>query len=354
MAPMMRVVFICQIVDESDPVHASTVTWLKVLARKSQVEHVSVIALRKGVFTLPENVSVRAIKSEHRFSTLMRFYQEILRLRPRNIDSFFIYQGGPYPLLLLPFKLFLGKPIFQWKAHPHITPMMKFYARFCNNIVFTSTRNAFPLNISTIKVIGQGVDTTRFCIKPTKKTGDLVTVGRVAPAKRLDVMLRALAHCNHHYASSCRLDIYGPTLEGDRNYRKYLESLIRELDLSSCVFFRGSVLHDRLPEILNSYRLFLNFSATALDRSVVEAMACGLPVISTNPCVEEVVSQNLKTKLVVPAGDLLKQAKAIRHLLSLGNKSLTQIGQTLRHTVVREHGIEALTDKIVAEMGVHQ
>jgi glycosyltransferase involved in cell wall biosynthesis len=346
----MKLVFVCQVVDENDPVQASTVRWLESFAKKSEVDQISVIALRKGNFTLPDNVSVCAIKSKTRLCTLMRFYREILRLSPQTVDSFFIYQGGPYPLLLLPFRLFLGKPVYQWKAHPYIGLMMRFYARFCDTKVFTSTRNAFPLSLSKIKVVGQGVDTTKFRIRDAKKTGDLVTVGRVAPVKGLDLMLRDLKHCKRYYQSHYRLDIYGPTLEKDREYREYLESLIKGLNLLDLVSFRGKVRNERLPEILNSYRLFLNYCGGALGRSVVEAMACGLPVISTNRCVEEIIPHNLRSNLIVPREDLLKQAEAIHHHLSMDEVSLTEIGKTLRSVAVQSHNIETLVEKIIAEM----
>ena len=181
----MKVVFICQTVDLHDPILAVTVSWIKALASQPQVESVGVIALRKGTYSLPDNVTVHVIKARSRLVTLVRFYQEVLRTELRDADCFFIYQGGPYPLLLLPLKLLMGKPIYQWKAHPHISSMMRFYARFCDTKVFTATKNSFPADLSNVKVVGQGLDTAEFCIKPLQKTDDLLTVGRIAPVKRL-------------------------------------------------------------------------------------------------------------------------------------------------------------------------
>lgn len=346
----MRVVFICQAVNQRDPIQATTVRWIKALAGKPQVEAVTVIALRKGRFTLPDNVTVCAIKGTNRLITLTRFYKEMLRAVLRKTDCFFVYQGGPYPALLLPFKLITGKPIYQWKAHPYVSLMMRFYARFCDTKVFTSTQNAFPLNLPNIRVVGQGVDTAEFRLKHVIKTGDLVTVGRISPVKRLDRMIRAVARCNCRYGTSYRLDIYGPTLEKDREYREGLEALISELNLSAMVSFRGIAPQDQLPDILNRYQLFLNFSETALDRAVVEAMACGLPVISANPCVEEILPLELRDLLTLPEEDMDMQAERIHRLLSLDDVRLAETGRTLREVVVRDHSVEALFDKILAEM----
>jgi glycosyltransferase involved in cell wall biosynthesis len=346
----MRLVFICQVVDQNDPILASTVRWIDEFAKKPQVEQVTVITLRKGTFALPSNVEVHAIKGRNRLVTLVRFYEQVLRSVARGVDGFFIHMGGPYPVLLLPFRLLMGKPIYHWKTHPYISPMMRFYARVCDTKVFTATRNSFPLPLPNVRVVGHGIDTAQFCIEPSPKTGDLVTVGRIAPVKRLDAMLKALAQCNHRYGTLYRLDIYGPTLKMNDEYEQYLRALVEQLNLSAFVSFRGAVPQHQLPEILNRYRLFLSFSKTALDKSVVEAMACGLPVISTNPCVEEILPEHLRPLLMVPAADMDNQAQTIHHLLSSDDRQLSEIGQALRNVAVRDHSVTFLIDKILTEM----
>jgi len=346
----MKVVFICQTVDRHDPILAVTVSWIKALASQPQVESVGVIALRKGTYSPPDNVTVHVIKARSRLVTLVRFYQKVLSADLRKTDCFFIHQGGPYPVLLLPLKLLMGKPIYQWKTHPHISPMMRFCARFCDAKVFTATKKSFPADLPNVKVVGHGIDTDEFCIRRKHKTDDLVTVGRIAPVKRLDVAIKALARCNRRYGTFYRLNVYGPTLEKDREYREYLDALVKELELSEMVFFRGAVLQHELPNILNRCSLFLHFSRTALDKAVAEAMACGLPIISSNLIVKEILPEELRALLIVPEEDIDKQAEQIHHVLSLDEGRLLDIGETLRTLVVRDHSLTALFDKILAEM----
>jgi glycosyltransferase involved in cell wall biosynthesis len=346
----MRLVFICQTVDQDDPILASTIRWIEEFANRPQIEQMTVITLRKGRFALSDNVQVHAIKGKTRLVTLARFYKKILGAVTGGVDGFFIHMGGPYPLLLLPFRLLMGKPIYHWKTHPYVSPMMRFSARFCDTKVFTATRNSFPLPLPNVRVVGHGIDTAVFHIKPLPKTGDLVTVGRIAPSKQLDVMLKALAQCNHRYGTSYRLDIYGPTLKMNDEYGEYLRALVEQLDLSSSVSFRGAVPQYQLPEILNHYRLFLSFSKTALDKSVVEAMACGLPLISTNPCVEEILPEHLRPLLLVPVADMDNQAQRIHRLLSSDDRQLSEISQALRNVVIRDHSVTSLIDKILVEM----
>jgi glycosyltransferase involved in cell wall biosynthesis len=346
----MRLVFICQTVDQDDPILASTVRWIEEFAQRPQIEQMTVITLRKGKFALPDNVQVHAIKGKTRLVTLVRFYKEVLGAVTGGVDSFFVHMGGPYPVLLMPFRLLMRKPIYQWKTHPHINPVMRFSACFCDTKVFTATRSSFPLPLPKVRVVGHGIDTTQFGIQPLPKTGDLVTVGRVAPVKRLDVVLRALAQCNQRYGTSYQLDVYGPILEMDREYGDHLKALVKQLNLSTLISFRGSVPHHQLPEILNRHRVFLSFSQTALDKSALEAMACGLPVISTNPCVEEILPEHLRPRLIVPEADVDNQAQSIHQLLSLDDDTLSKIGQAMRNVAVQDHSVISLIGKILAEM----
>ncbi|MFH0792168.1 MAG: hypothetical protein V1905_03075, partial [bacterium] len=132
---MNNIIFICQAVDKNDTLLASTIGWIREFAQRPEIGRITVLALRVGdpvrnkppqggcrtasqggFLTGPENVEVIKIKGANRLVTILNFYKEVLR-RLKNIDWFFIYQGGHYPLLLLPFRL-LGKPVYHWKAHP--------------------------------------------------------------------------------------------------------------------------------------------------------------------------------------------------------------------------------------------
>ena len=139
----MRIVFICQTVDERGPTQAGTIRWLAEFAARPEVDSITVIALRKGTFNLPSHVDVRAIGGGSRLTTVLRLYREVVRSAWAGLDLFFVYQSGPYPWLLLPFRLILRKPVYQWMAHPAVSPMMRFNARFADRKVFTSTSRAF-------------------------------------------------------------------------------------------------------------------------------------------------------------------------------------------------------------------
>jgi len=345
---MAQVIFICQAVDETDPILAGTIDWLTEFANQPSVKQLTVLTLRKGSFVLPANVEVCLIKGRNRLATIFNFYREIGR-RLVETDYFFIYMGGHYPLLLWPVRLFWKRPVYQWKAHPYISPLMRFYAYCCVTKIFTSTPSAFPLPLAKVKVVGQGIDTAKFKPLNLSQSGDWLIVGRVAPVKQLEKALRLLAFYNQRYGAQHRLAIYGPVAPSEIDYKAELDELVRKLDLAGLVEFRGAVFHQAMPAVLNQHRLFLSFNSGALDRAVMEALACGLPVITPNQCVAEVLPPELKKLFIVADDDLAEQAKVVNRLLFLIGEETASLKEKVR-TVAKDNSITSLINKIVREI----
>ena len=347
----LRIVFMCQAVDEDDPVLPTTVRWIESLAKKPGVEHVRVLALRTGRHALPTNVEVIAFRRSTRLRSLAAFYAALRRsLRPRP-DVFFVYQGGPYPALLLPAKLLLRIPIVQWKAHPVISRKMRFYARWCDDLILTSAVAAFPLDLAKVRVVGQGIDTERFRIEPASRLGDLIAVGRITPTKHVEEMIRAVAEVNRRNGTDFRLNIYGPTLEAQKAYQARVVTLIDELEAGRWVTLNGPVRQDQLPELLNGHRASLNFTYGAIDKTAVEAMACGVPVITNNDAIAEIIPRDLHPTLVTDKLDVAVQAAAIHSLLSRTEAEIAELGRRLRELVVSDHSTDRLFDRVLAEIG---
>jgi len=76
---------------------------------------------------------------------------------------------------------------------------------------------------------------------------------------------------------------YRYLLLGDGEYRPTLEALVGDLDLGSVVRFVGSVPRGEVPRYysLAGAALFPSIGDDAFPNSVVEAMACGVPVVAT-------------------------------------------------------------------------
>ncbi len=349
---LLKPVLICQAVDQDDPVSATLVRWIRSLARNPSVATVRVLALRVGRFDLPDNVVVVDL-GVGKLARLVRFYAAIAEaIRRRQADFFFVLQGGPYPALLLPVKLLTGRRIYQWKTHRYVSRRMAFYARWCDDLVFTATPSSFPLALPNVRVVGHGIDMQQFHPMPDDRpeSGDLIAVGRLTPVKRLDRLISAVAACRGSSGRMWSLDICGPELEGDRNYRATLDDLVARLDLSGSVRFLGPALHDEISPLLARYHASVNFSDTGFDKAIAEAMACGKPVLSTNACFAELLPEDLRDLLVLDHDDVTEQARGITRLLELGELERRDVGQRLRAIIEEHHGLAQFWGKILSEI----
>jgi len=142
-----------------------------------------------------------------------------------------------------------------------------------------------------IQVIPNGVDTDRFYPAPqTNLTPPLklLTVGRLIHTKQVDVLIstvKELEKRNIHAILS---------IAGDGNLTHQLKQQALDLGLSDRINFLGRVAPDDIPALYRQNHLFITSSLhEGMSNATLEAMASGLPVITSN-CegVEELIKDN--------------------------------------------------------------
>lgn len=145
----------------------------------------------------------------------------------------------------------------------------------------------------------------------------IVTVGKLFPQKNHALLIRSFATIAEEFPNYT-LEIFG---EGD--LREPLQTLIHELALDSRVFLRG--IKSNIEQYLFDASMFvLSSDYEGVSNALIEAMALGLPVISTDcPCGgSAMLIDDGVNGLLTPVGDEQALASAMRKMIL--DKSFSQ------------------------------
>ena len=105
-------------------------------------------------------------------------------------------------------------------------------------------------------------------------------LGRIDPLKDLLTLVTAFGIV-HEQLPSARLKIYGVAPVGNEQYRDAVVARVAQLKLESAVTFCGRV--ERQADAYHAgHVVALSSISEGFPYTVVEAMACGRPVVATN------------------------------------------------------------------------
>ena len=208
-----------------------------------------------------------------------------------------------------------------------------------------------PANM--IHLIPNGVDTTRFApVEPRQKSSlreklklpqnakITIFTGRLVSYKGLPLLLRVWKQilCKHKdvlllLAGAGGLDIHN--CEAD--LREYVKSAGLEKD----VIFLGAV--QNVPEYLQAADLFaFPTENDAFPSSLIEAMACALPVVTTPVGAIKTIVTHRETGLLVQPGDFEQLFEALDVMLS--DKALaSRLGQAAWQAVQDQYAVGNIT-----------
>ncbi len=172
-----------------------------------------------------------------------------------------------------------------------------------------------------ITVVGNGVDVDRFRPVPRdearralgipEKSRALITVGALVPRKGQQRVLEVLPRLLSRFPDLLYLMVGGASPEGDQT--EALQRQVADLGLEEHVRFLGPVAPDELRVPLSAADVFVLATANEGWANVfLEAMACGLPVVTTDVGGNREVVCREELGIVVPYGD----AGALRQALT--------------------------------------
>jgi colanic acid/amylovoran biosynthesis glycosyltransferase len=191
-----------------------------------------------------------------------------------------------------------------------------------------------------------GVDPARFPFRPRSGGArmHLISVARLVPKKGLEFSVRAVArlHGRVHY-----------TIVGEGPERSRLSSLIEELGAGERIHLVGGKTQAEVAALLGEADVLLAPSVTAADGeeegipvALMEAMASGLPVISTRHSgIPELVRDGDSGFLVEERQ--VDQLSARLETLARSPERLADMGRAGRATVERDFNTNSLHPRLV-------
>jgi glycosyltransferase involved in cell wall biosynthesis len=312
------------------------------------------------VFSIDYKVSSNVLsKITNNMLLQARISWRLVRLR-KDVDVWVLFLGGE--TLVLPVvvarllrkktALILGSNIDtegrleKFRLHRVRTFLQEVNLRLVTRII-VYTRNAireWDLEKYEHKIsIGHRhfVDFDKFNIqKPAKERDELMAgyVGTLTETKGIPNLLEALQRVMEREGTVKFLIV------GDGHLRSKVEDFLLEKRLSPGVKYLGWVPNDQLPHHLNELRLLLLPSySEGLPNVMLEAMACGTPVLATSVgCIPDVLEDGI-TGFIMK--DNSPECIAENMIRVLNHPNLKEIADNARALVEREFTYEAAVER---------
>lgn len=348
----MNVFFFCQSAYSDDPVVGDTQNRVLALYHHPEIKHLSVAQVRGTSITLEKELKIHTLKSPGRgrlsaFWNLLKILYTIQS--QQKIDICYLYMTPTMAFYFSLLKPFFGFKIVIWFAHTKFTAWTRFNLTHCCDRWFSVDRaQTFP--VPHLRLIGQGVALEEFQPTNTEKKYDLITIGRVSPAKNLELMFEAIALAKNKMKRSITLLICGDAyVEADRTYRLKLEKKLVELGLSKDVTWAGVISRQELPAFMAKSRTFIFTVPGGIGKATMEAMAMGMPMIIAYPDAHLFLGPILGPKYTCePIAEVV--AKKVEEILSLNESEYAYYSNLTTMYAKENFSLNAFTAKLVAEL----
>jgi len=336
----MKLLIVTQKVDPEDQLLGFFIDWIKIFANK--FESIIILCLVQGRFSLPENVRVISLgknRGESKACQLFNFYKYTWLLR-KDYNAVFVHMNPIWVVLGGFWWHRLSKKVFFWYTHKAVTIKLKLAEQFAD-VIFTASKESFRLPSCKVIITGHGIDTNLFRPDPSRKKYDGITrilsVGRIAPVKNYETLVDAAKILDGRQFNFSVAIVGEPALKKDELYERRLKDKIKNLGLEKYFRFLGKIVNKDLAPYYQSQDIFVHLSKTgSVDKTLLEAMACGMKVVSCNDSARAFLSSDL----IFDEDDPKELAEKIMEIL------VKEADPDLRECVLENHNLGRLINKI--------
>lgn len=345
----MKLLIVTDILDVDDLSVGYFHRWIEEMALHATSIHI--IASKEGYHTLPPHVHVHSLGEEIKKGRIAKTlkYMWYLARYIRQYDGVFVF-GSPRAVVVAGWwwKLW-KKKIGVWYAHGDPSLALVFARPFLSYI-FTPTTHGYHGGGDVKHIVGHGVDVNRFkpILRP-KHDGvfRMVTVGEIGHIKDYETMIRAVSLLKESVEKPFTLTIVGSPHEGEEKFANEVRSFAHSFGLSEVITFFGPMKNAEVAKLHQQADVYLSMNVLpALEKSLIEASASSLPVITSNRSFEAFARDYSAFVFYEPKNDV-ELAERIRHMMLMSYDARHALGHVFRNVAVHEHSIDVLARSVV-------
>ena len=274
---------------------------------------------------------LQSIKYIRTLTTSLLYWLNLLRT-VRKYDVIHIFSASYLSFLIAPTPAILVAKLYRRKI------ILNYHSGEAEDHLRRWRRSTIPI----LKRVDAVVVPSKYLVRvfqdfgiPATAIFNIVELDKFSYRERSEIRPLFLSNRNlePHYGVDCVLRAFAIiqrqipeaalTIAGDGSQRSALEDLNRQLGLKQTSFL-GRVEHDEIYQLYSNSDIFLN--ASKIDNqplSILEAFACGLPVVTTDAGGIPDIVRNGETGFVVAIGD--SEALAERAVKLLKDNSFAMV-----------------------------
>lgn len=241
-------------------------------------------------------------------------------------------------------KMQYGRPLLDVLIQTYEKTVGRLIVRFSDKLIAVSKPvlmyaiDELKAPLSRVSHVPNGVDTSFYSLNNQKRENVIITyIGRLISNKGPQYLVQAAPHIIKAHPEA---QIY---LVGEGPLKDRLMQQVASQRLEEHIHFLGNV-SSTLP-ILQATTIFVRPSLTeGMSLAILEAMACGLPVVASSLGGNVEIIENGETGYLVPPADSRALAEAIGILLG-NNEIATELGRNARKKIEMFYDWEQITDQ---------
>jgi glycosyltransferase involved in cell wall biosynthesis len=318
-----------------------------------QVTRIKVISTHVGSINLPGNVSCSELGGGDFLSRCVAIKRLLFLLpslwRTRE-DSIVFHHMSPKTAVILGIPIRIMRiPQGLWYSHAKNNLLFRI-SRSLVNYVFTPTIGTAPGLNRKYQFIGHGISEDRFVRPPNgwkRIPAEIVCVGRVSPAKRLEDLLEAFPV----FSDSSLGENPSVLVCGDFDpHSSYFKSLKLKADNRNVkIVFIGPVNYSKINQYYAEADLFFSGTEASVDKAVIEAGLSGSLIVSLNNAALELTGMSRAWMEILgkPPTDLKSQIQILSRLSQDQKESMRTIIQA---TTLANNKLSNTTKQIVMSL----